>query len=117
MCQGLECLHILRQARTTIRKTGFEIIRTDIQLLVFAEDLHHLVAINIQFLTDVSHFVTEHNLQRVIGIVDIFHHLSYADVCADELRLDALVYLAEHSLCFRHVSTDQRQRRVKIILH
>lgn len=116
MRQGLECLHILRQARTTICKTGFEIIWTDIELLVFAEYLHHLVAVNIQFLADVSHLVTKHNLQRVIGIVDLFHHLCHADVCADELSIDAFVYLAEYCLCFRHVSTNQCQWRIEIIL-
>ena len=58
-------------------KSWLEIIGRDVQLGVFAEDLHHLVAIDTHALTQIANLIRKtyfHGVKCVTGILD---HLSY----------------------------------------
>ena len=73
--------------------------------------------VNTHRLADITHLITKHNLQRMIRVVHILHHLGHLDVCADKFCLNVLVHLTEYLFCIFRVSTDKRQWRIEIVLH
>ena len=66
----VESAQILRKARAAIGETWLEVVRRNIELRILAEQVHHLVAVDIELLADGTDLVTEGNLQRMVGVVD-----------------------------------------------
>jgi hypothetical protein len=83
--------HVLRQARTAEREARFHVVRGQVQLLVAAEDVHDLMAVNLEALTKIADLVGEADLQRVPGIARILDHLRRANARGDEGCLDARI--------------------------
>ena len=112
MGQGAQGLGVLRQAGAAVGKARFEVIGGDVELLILAEYLHDLVAVNIQLLADVSDLVAEDDFQGVEGVVHILHDLRYPDIGADKLGGD----FAEDLLGPHTVGADEGDGRVHIVL-
>ena len=55
----LQRAHVLRQARAAEREAGLQVIRRQVQLLVLAEDVHDLVAVDADALAEVADLVGE----------------------------------------------------------
>src|SRR3954470_7163620 len=58
----LQRAHVLGQARSAEREARLEVIGRQIQLVVLAEDVHHLVAIHANPLAQIADLVGEHHL-------------------------------------------------------
>ena len=114
--QGAQGLGVLRQAGAAVGKAGFKVIGGDVELFVLAEDLHDLVAVDVELLADIADFVAEDDLEGVEGVVDILHDLRHADVGADKLGGDVLVDLAEDLLGPLAVGADESDGRVHVVL-
>ena len=68
----LQRADVLRQARAAERETGLQVVRRQVQLVVLAEDVHHLVAVHVEALAQVADLVGEAHLQRVPGVAVYF---------------------------------------------
>ena len=75
------------------------------------------MAINIQSLADIAHFITENNLQGMICIIDIFHHFRNFDISTYEFRIYIFIQFTEFLLGILAICTNQSQRRVQIIMY
>ena len=86
----LQRAHVLRQARAAEREPRLQVVRRQVQLLVAAEDVHHLVAVDAERLHRLPISLAKHDLQRVPGVARVLDHLRDADARADERRVDRL---------------------------
>ena len=112
----LQRAHVLRQARAAEREARLQVIRREVQLVVLAEDVHHLVAVDADALAQVADLVGEDHLHRVPRVARVLHHLGDADAGAEERRLDVLVERLGRRRVGGVVVADQRQRRMAEVL-
>src|SRR6266536_6358685 len=68
---------VLWQTGATESKSGFKIVRRDVQLRIFAKDLHHFMAINAHAFTEISDLIRKTYFKRVKGVGGVFDQLSY----------------------------------------
>ena len=112
----LQRAHVLGQARAAEGEPRLEVVGRKVQLLVAAEDVHHLVAVDVELLAQVADLVREHHLERMPGVARVLHHLGDADAGADERRVDRLVERDRAARVGGVVVADQGQRRLAEIL-
>jgi len=87
---------ILGQAGAAEGEARLQIFGRDIELRVAAEDVHDLMAINAERLGDGADLVAEADLERVPGIVGIFHHLRDLDVRVDHRRVETFIEVGQN---------------------
>ena len=75
------------------------------------------MAVYIECLTDIAHLIAKDDLQRMVGIIDVFHHLRHLDVGSNELSGDIPIKLSHLLDCRLIVSADQCEGRIQIIMH
>ena len=77
--------HLFGQAGAAIGKAGLEVIGRQVQLGVLAEDVHDIMAVDVQRLGKPTHFVGKADFGRVPDVVDIFDHLGGRDRSRDRV--------------------------------
>ena len=117
MSQRTKRFGILGQAGATVRKAGLEVIAGDVQLLILAEDVHHLVRVDAQRLADIANLICEYDLQPVVGVAHVLHDLSNGHLSGNKLGIDVGVQLAHHFDSSLAVRAHYGNRRVEVVTH
>ena len=74
------------------------------------------MAVHIQRLTNVSHFISKYNLQCMKCIVDIFHHLRHLDICGNKFPGNIPIESPHLIHCHFIVRPHKGQRRIQVIM-
>ena len=91
-----EVITVLRKARAAERETRTEILGRNIELAVAAEDVHHFAAVDPDRLADAADLVRKCDLERVPGVVGVFHHFRSLEIGHGDRHVDAGVHLRQH---------------------
>ena len=70
---------VLRQARTAECEPGRKVSRGDIELGIGHEDLRDLIGFDAEMLAESADLVGKSNLDRVIQVRNVLHHLGHAN--------------------------------------
>jgi len=108
----LQRADVLGEARSAERKPWPQVVRREVQLLVAAEHLHHLVAVDLELLAHISDFVRKAHFERVPRVARVLDHFRHADARAHERRVDRSVERDRAARVRGVVVADEGQRRL-----
>lgn len=83
--------YVLGQAGTTEGEAGLHVVLGEVQLVVLADHVHYLAAVDADCLGDVADLVGEGDLGRVPDVAGVLDHLGDLDVLADDRRIQLAV--------------------------
>ncbi|MCY1292384.1 hypothetical protein D9M70_416070 [compost metagenome] len=108
--------HVLGQARAAEGEAGVQVVLGEVELVVLADHVHHLAAVDADRLGDVADLVGEGDLGGVPDVAGVLDHLRHLDALAHDGGVEFLVERLQQVAGAAVQLADHGHRRVVVVL-